>query len=77
MRLRGIKGYCILCLNMTSFGCLSQLLYYDLLDTVNYSALKQKCILLLIIEIRLMDEYLMTPRQAVKNNLGSFAITYQ
>lgn len=32
-----------------SSRCLSQLLYYDLLGTVNYSALKQKLILLLII----------------------------
>lgn len=43
------KGYHILCLNMISFRFLSQLLYYDLLDTVNYSALKQKLILFLII----------------------------
>lgn len=43
------EGYHILCLNMISFRFLSQLLYYDLLDTVNYSALKQKLILFLII----------------------------
>lgn len=56
----------ILCFNIVSFGCLSQLLYNDLLDTVNYSALKQKLISLLIIWIRLMDEYLELAGQAVK-----------
>lgn len=49
MMLRGRKGYFILCLNMISLGYLSQHLYCDLLDTVDYSGLKQKLILLLII----------------------------
>lgn len=49
----------ILCFNIISFGCSSQLLYNDLLDTVNYSASKQKLISLLIILIRLMDEQIL------------------
>lgn len=49
----------ILCFNIVSFGCSSQLLYNDLLDTVNYSASKQKLISLLIILIRLMDEQIL------------------
>lgn len=60
------KVILILWLNITSFGCLYQLLYYDLLGTVNYSALKQKPTLLLITQIELMDEYVVIARQAVK-----------
>lgn len=56
----------ILSFNIVTSGCLSQLLYNDLLDTVNYSALKQKLIWLLIIWLTLRDEYLETARQAVK-----------
>lgn len=52
--------------NIVTSGCLSQLLDNDLLDTVNYSALKQKLIWLLIIWLRLRDAYLETARQAVK-----------
>lgn len=51
---------------LLSLGCLSQRLNNDLLETVNYSALKQKLIPFLIIWIRLMDEYLKIARQAVK-----------
>lgn len=44
-----IREYFILPPNMISLRCLFQPLYYDLLDTVNYSALKQELILVLII----------------------------
>lgn len=67
----------LLCFNNVSLGCLSQLIYNDLLDTINYSALKQKLILLLIIQIKLMDEYLEMARQAVKKkNPLSVVTTY-
>lgn len=67
----------LLCFNSVSLGCLSQLIYNDLLDTINYSALKQKLILLLIIQIKLMDEYLEMARQAVKKkNPLSVVTTY-
>lgn len=56
----------ILCFNVVSFGCLSQLLYNGLLDTINYSALKHKLISPLIIRIRLMNEYVEIARQAAK-----------
>lgn len=62
----GIQGYFQLWFNILSFGCLSQLLYYDLLDNVDYLTLKRKLISLLIIWIRLMDEHLVVARQAVK-----------
>lgn len=54
---------------LLSLECLSQLLNNDLLETVNYSALKQKLISFLIIWIRLMDEYLKIARQAVKTKI--------
>lgn len=54
----------ILCFNVVSFGCLSPLLYNDLLDTVNYSALKQKLISPSIIRIRLMNEYVEIARKS-------------
>lgn len=60
------KAIFTVCFNIVTFGCLSQLPHNDLLDTVNYSALKQKLILLLIMWIRLMDEYLEIAREAVK-----------
>lgn len=49
MKLKAIRDYFILSLNMLSLRCLSQPLYDDLLESVNYSALKQKLILVLII----------------------------
>lgn len=67
----------LLCFNIVSLRCLSQLIYNDLLDIINYSALKQKLILLLIIRIKLMDEYLEMARQAVKKKtLLSVVTTY-
>lgn len=65
----------ILSFNIVTSGCLSQLLYNDLLDTVNYSALKQKLIWLLIIWIRLRDEYLETARQAVKKTTTNYQLS--
>lgn len=64
----------IVCLNILSLGCLSQLLNNDLLDNVNYSALKQKLILFLITWIRLMDEYLEIARQAVKKKTNYYQL---
>lgn len=66
----------IVCLNILSLGCLSQLLNNDLLDNVNYSALKQKLILFLITWIRLMDEYLEIARQAVKKKTTIISCHY-
>lgn len=67
----------ILCFNIISFGCSFQLLYNDLLGTVNYSALKQKLISLLIIWIRLMDEYILRLQgKLLEKKLLSVAATY-
>lgn len=66
----------ILSFNIVTSGCLSQLLYNDLLDTVNYSALKQKLIWLLIIWLSLRDEYLETARQAVQQQQQTTSCHY-
>lgn len=66
----------ILSFNILTSGCLPQLLYNDLLDTVNYSALKQKLIWLLIIWLSLKDEYLETARQAVQQQQQTTSCHY-